>query len=343
LRLAQPVGAIFDHGGAAINTFVAAVLAFLLATSLVWLLSRSFVARQALDKPNERSLHSVPVPRTGGLGLLGAVATIWLFLAPSGWIWLLLVTALLSLLSFGDDLAGLPVRTRLAGQTAASAVFLALYFNGPLVLLPLALLTLIWLANLYNFMDGSDGLAGGMTITGFGAYAIAAWSAGAVDLSVICAAVAGAAAGFLIWNFHKAIVFMGDAGSVAIGFLAAAVGMLGWQENAWPIWFPFLIFSPFIVDATVTLAKRVRRGERLSEPHKSHYYQRILQMGLGHRGTALASYALMASVSASALHLRNAEPLHAGLLIGLWIAAYASIMWHIDRRWARHAGDAAKP
>ncbi len=178
-----------------------------------------------------------------------------------------------------------------------AALFLALAYQGPWFLLVPALLAIIWMINLYNFMDGSDGLAGGMSIAGFGTYAVAAYGGGLMELSVLAAALAGAAAGFLIWNFHKARIFMGDSGSVPLGFLAAALGLLGWQEGVWPMWFPVLVFSPFIADASVTLVKRYLRGERLSQAHRSHYYQRVLRMGLGHRGTALAAYVLMLATS----------------------------------------------
>src|SRR6185312_12884493 len=106
-----------------------------------------------------------------------------------------------------------------------------------------------------------NGLAGGMTVVGFGAYAIAAHAQSAGDLAMAASAIAGAALGFLGWNFDPARIFLGDAGSVTLGFLAAAIGFLGWQREVWPVWFPLLVFSPFILDATVTLLVRMRRGE----------------------------------------------------------------------------------
>ena len=170
----------------------------------------------------------------------------------------------------------------------------------------LALATM-WVTNLYNFMDGSDGLAGGMALFGFGAYALAAWLAGDAVFVVVAASIAAAAAAFLVFNFPPAKVFMGDAGSIPLGFLAAALGILGWRAGHWPLWFPVLVFSPFIIDASVTLARRLLRGERVWRAHRSHYYQRLVQLGWGHRNTALAEYALMAGCGAArALGARSA-------------------------------------
>lgn len=314
---------------------IAAVLCFGLAALFVRLLAKSDLSKTAMDIPNERSLHVTPVPRTGGLGLLGAAAGGWALLVHGGLASVVALTALLSAVTFADDRVGLPVWTRLVVQVGAAVAFLILHFDASLLLLPLAFGALIWMANLYNFMDGSDGLAGGMTVAGFGAYAIAASWSDAQALTVIAASVAGAAGGFLIWNFHRASVFMGDSGSVPLGFLAAALGILGWQDGIWPFWFPALVFSPFILDATITLAKRFARGERLTQAHKTHYYQRVLRMGLGHRGTAIASYILMSAVALSALAALAFEwgPVPVTLMLAGWAAVFAGLMTAIDRRW----------
>jgi UDP-N-acetylmuramyl pentapeptide phosphotransferase/UDP-N-acetylglucosamine-1-phosphate transferase len=325
-----------------LSVFIPAIFCFLAAAVLVRVLAKSRLSRSALDVPNERSLHVNPVPRTGGLGLLGAAAVGWVLFAPGALIVLLVLILLLSAVTFIDDRVGLPVQTRLVAQIVAAVAFLAAYFTAPLLLLPLAFGALLWMANLYNFMDGSDGLAGGMTVAGFGTYALAAFQGDALPLAAIAASVAGAAGGFLVWNFHKASVFMGDSGSVPLGFLAAALGLIGWQDGVWPFWFPALVFSPFIADATVTLIKRYLRGERLTQAHKTHYYQRTLRMGLGHRGTALASYVLMAAVGASALVARDWGVTAVVLLLGFWGVVLAGLMAFVDRRWDEFSRDPAR-
>jgi UDP-N-acetylmuramyl pentapeptide phosphotransferase/UDP-N-acetylglucosamine-1-phosphate transferase len=157
------------------------------------------------------------------------------------------------------------------------------------------------MSNLYNFMDGSDGLAGGMTVIGFGYYGLFAYLAGNSDFAVINRSIAAAALAFLCYNFHPARIFMGDAGAVPLGFLAAALGILGWLDQLWSLWVPVLIFSPFIADATVTITKRLMRGEKIWQAHREHYYQRMVQSGLGHRNTALLSYALMLAAGGCAV------------------------------------------
>jgi UDP-N-acetylmuramyl pentapeptide phosphotransferase/UDP-N-acetylglucosamine-1-phosphate transferase len=189
--------------------------------------------------------------------------------------------------------------------------------------------------NVYNFMDGSDGLAGGMALFGFGFYGGAAWLAGDSAFASVNFAVAAAAAGFLFFNFHPARIFMGDAGSVTLGFLVAALGLLGWQQGHWPAWFPVLVFSPFIVDASLTLARRLLRGEKVWQAHREHYYQRLVRMGYGHRVTALLEYVLMLLAGLSALWgLQQGERHRLGLL-WLWASTYLVLMVVVDAHWTR--------
>ena len=168
---------------------------------------------------------------------------------------------------------------------------------------------------------------------GFSAYGVAAWSVAVDSLAATSFAVAAAACGFLLFNFPPAKVFMGDAGSIPLGFLSAALGIMGWEQNLWPLWFPVLLFSPFLLDASVTLARRVIRGERFWQAHREHYYQRLIRMGWGHRRTALAEYLLMAAVALSALlGLRFDVAVQLSILVA-WMLAYIGMMLAIDRRW----------
>jgi len=143
-------------------------------------------------------------------------------------------------------------------------------------LVPL-LLMIAWTVNLYNFMDGTDGLAGGMAVCGFGIFAVAAWQAGDLPLAQVAVVASAASAAFLIFNFPPANSVLGDVGSVPLGFLAAAIGLEGWINGVWPGWFPLMVFSPFIIDATIPLFKRVFRGARFWKAHRDHYYQRLVE------------------------------------------------------------------
>lgn len=275
-------------------------LAFVLAFIAVRLLLTRF-ARFALDRPNERSLHAHPVPRTGGIAVLAGIVAAVPF--GSAEIWLALGLALaLAAISFVDDVKGLPVAARLGAHLLAAGV-LVWYLLSPIYLWQAALLVLgiAWLTNLYNFMDGSDGLAGGMTAIGFAAYAAAAALAEEPELATTCLCIAAAAAAFLVFNFHPARIFLGDVGSIPLGFLAGALGVTGWNDEAWPLWFPLAVFAPFIADASVTLARRLVRRERIWDAHRDHYYQLMVRSRLGHRGTAYIAYAVMVGCAGAAL------------------------------------------
>jgi UDP-N-acetylmuramyl pentapeptide phosphotransferase/UDP-N-acetylglucosamine-1-phosphate transferase len=326
---------------------IAGALAFGLAAALVWLLSRPGLASLVLDVPNERSLHDRPIPRTGGIGLFVAAALTWVSATSMGAAGAVLqplagIAGALAAVFLIDDVRGLTVGLRLGAQVLAATAFLVVAgLSLPLLLLPLFVVGITWSSNLYNFMDGANGLAGGMAIAGFGAYALAAQMAGQADLAIASLTIAGAAAGFLVWNFDPARIFLGDAGSIPLGFLASTLGITGWSQGAWPFWFPLVVFSPFVVDACVTLVKRALAGERLSQAHKSHYYQRLVRMGWSHRRLALSEYALMTAAAASALFAREARPIISGSVVVLWIGVFLVLAIAIDRHWQARRCNAA--
>lgn len=294
-------------------TLCATVLGVLLKTGLAWHL--------ATDIPNERSLHVRPTPRVGGWGMMPVIVLAMLLLAPSLWL-IAAGVVFLAAVSQIDDRCGLPARVRFAAHFVAVLALIVVYpATVPWWCLAGLAFLMLWLVNLYNFMDGSDGLAGGMALFGFGAYAVAALlgPTPARDLSWACAAVAGAAGGFLLFNFHPAKIFLGDAGSIPTGFLAGALGYWGWRSGAWPIWFPALVFSPFIGDASVTLIRRLLRGEKFWQAHREHYYQRMVRLGTGHAATALTWYLVM----------------FVGIILALWaLARSTALQWGIVAGWA---------
>jgi UDP-N-acetylmuramyl pentapeptide phosphotransferase/UDP-N-acetylglucosamine-1-phosphate transferase len=202
-----------------------------------------------------------------------------------------------------------------------------------LVALVVVALVLAWSANLYNFMDGSDGLAGAMALVGFGALAIAASDDRALRIAAV--ALSCAAIPFLAVNRPPARVFMGDVGAVPAGFMAALLGLAGVLRGDWPAWFPVLVFLPFVADATTTLARRALSGERPWEAHRDHYYQRFHQLGAGHRGTLLLHAAAMVATAGTALVCRALAPHAGGLALLAWCAAYAMLFMAIDYHWRR--------
>jgi UDP-N-acetylmuramyl pentapeptide phosphotransferase/UDP-N-acetylglucosamine-1-phosphate transferase len=238
----------------------------------------------------------------------------------------------LSALSLLDDFRGLSVRVRFAGHVLAAAMTVYALPEMPVWGSWLAVLAMVWMTNLYNFMDGSDGLAGGMSLFGFASYGAAAWLGGAEAFALLAWIIAAAASGFLMFNFPPARVFMGDAGSIPLGYLAAALGLAGWAADIWPIAFPLLVFSPFIVDASVTLARRSLRGEKIWQAHRSHYYQRLVLMGWSHRRLALFEYGVMAAAAISGLVLLQ-YPLMQSVILLVWCLFYFALAVVIDRRW----------
>ena len=250
--------------------------------------------------------------------------------------WILAVALALSAVSFVDDWRGLPAATRLAAHLLAAFAFCGLLMTDTLPWLLVAVgLAIAWMTNLYNFMDGSDGLAGGMAVSGFSSFAVAAWTGGDSSLALACVSLTAASLGFLAFNFPPARIFMGDVGSIPLGFLAGAIGSLGWQRQLWPAWFPLLVFGPFVVDASVTLARRLSRGEKVWQAHRSHYYQRLVQLGWGHLKTAVAEYALMAASAAAALIALDAPALEQWAILGCSATIYGILLGLIDLYWRR--------
>ena len=311
------------------SPLVSAVATLLLIT---WMLKAR--DRVPLDVPNERSLHIRPVPRSGGVAMMtGILAGFAVLQTP---LVIVLPAAFLVVISHIDDLRPLPIPVRLGAQTVAAAGFALGAL--PAVALPLLvpiIISILWMTNLYNFMDGSDGLAGGMTVFGFAFLGAGAWMSSDDALSIECAIAASAGAAFLLFNFPPARLFMGDAGSVPIGFLAAALSLAGWRDGDWPVWFPLAVFAPFIADATLTLLKRIVAREPFWQAHNKHYYQRLVRMGWSHRGAALAEYGLM-SVSGGAALWALGQPRYLQLAVVLvLVSVHAALAIWVDCAW-RH-------
>lgn len=317
------------------------ILAFAMSAAIIWLLLVSKLAwRIAVDMPNDRSLHNRPIPRIGGWGLIPAAIAAAYSYTPAN---LLLVILAISLffLSYLDDRLGLPFSFRLATHAVVSIIWLK--YGPPSQVMELAgilffaviVFSMSWWVNLYNFMDGANGLAGGMALIGFMTYAVAAVSHGMLPLAAWSFALAGASAGFLLFNFHPARVFLGDSGSVPLGFFVATLGMWGWAGGAWPTWFPILTFAPFWLDATATLLRRIISRGRFWDAHTEHYYQRLIRSGWSHRRTTLCEYAVMlASAGMATLMLSWSE---SSQYIGLVIVGgmYLGLAILVDKRWQR--------
>ncbi len=317
---------------------------------LLYIVLHSPLAHRVMDQPGRvNSMHIRPTPRIGGAVLMLVMLMLVTLKAFFGDFSTSLISILaaafaLTIISMMDDAVSLSSWLRLSAHLLAAS-FISLYlwvdFDRPMPWMLLgavaaSILIITWATNLFNFMDGADGLAGGMALFGFGAYAIAAAQAGAASIdsasiASLSATIAGAASGFLVFNFSPAKVFMGDAGSISLGFLAATLGLYGISSGVWAWWFPLLVFSPFVADATVTLLKRIARREEIWVAHRQHYYHRLILSGWNHRRTALSYYLLMAGCGASAL-ITTKVPAFTPML-ALWVVIYVMLLfileWHL--------------
>ncbi|MET3053310.1 glycosyltransferase family 4 protein [Pseudomonas alkylphenolica] len=256
-----------------------------------WLLRRYALARSIIDVPNARSSHSVPTPRGGGVAIVVSYLALLPVLVALDAVSLPPALAIagggagIAMLGFLDDHGHIAARWRLLGHFIAAAwvlfwlgglptlEILGLSVESGWVLNTLALFYIVWLLNLYNFMDGIDGIASLEAITSCVMACMIFWGLGYQQLVAAPLFLAAAVVGFLVWNFPPAKIFMGDAGS---GFLGIVLAVLSLQA-AWIspdlFWAWLVLLGVFIVDATVTLIRRLMRGEKVYEAHRSHAYQ----------------------------------------------------------------------
>lgn len=310
----------------------------LVAWGLSYLLASEHSPFSIHDAPNSRSLHEHPTPRTGGVAILIAVSLGWGVLFYMGYgadilPWIIAAAILVALISFLDDLITLSALPRFVvhGIAAALLIMGGLVLPWGAVSVLVTWLVIVWMLNLYNFMDGMDGFSAGMTLFGFGFLGLAGWLGGAQAYAFYSWVIALGAAGFLAMNFPPARIFMGDIGSIPLGLLAAAFSLWGIRDGLFPLWIPVLIFSPFVVDATVTILRRLFCGEKIWQAHRSHYYQRLVLAGWSHRRTALFEYLLMFCCGVTAMLAGQTTEVNQWILLGMWGCLYIAIMAWITR------------
>lgn len=324
----------------------AALVAFVLALALTPAFRAAARRWGLLDRPNARSSHQRVVPRGGGAAIVAAtLLSLWLGGVGSsgrpGVVGILLGGALLALIGLWDDRHGLSPFVRLAAQLAVAAgvVFLVggierLPLPAPLDL-PLgtaggaaAVLWLVGVVNFFNFLDGIDGLATVQAVVTAAGVALAGWDPAA---TLLAAAVAGAAAGFLPYNWSPASVFLGDVGSYFLGYTLAVLPLAaptGSRSQA--VLFVTLSLWMFLADAAWTLARRARRGARWYEAHREHLYQE-LALRHGHSRVAAAIGLGSLTLTAGALAARRSgEPMWMWAVLALAVAVFVA-QWTLAR------------
>ena len=322
------------------------------AAACYWLSRRS---TRLLDHPNERSLHTEAVPRAGGLGVLAGIAvglaSLWFAGLATGpglradeLLRLLGAGVLLAGVALMDDLWSLSPILRLAVQVIAAAIVttmdgmaittlalpgLAAWDLGATAPVLTALL-IVWMINLYNFMDGMDGLAATMTSGGCLFLALLGWQ-GAPQVAAAACVVSASSAGFLLLNLPPARLFLGDVGAVPLGFIAVTLILLLRRAGAVDVLPALLVFAPFVLDATGTLARRILRGAPVIRPHREHSYQQFVLSGRSH-GQVLRGEALLILLSgALAYQYVHGSDLVRVLVMATTIVIYASLAWWVGR------------
>lgn len=295
---------------------ITAIGTFVLEWPVKYILERNRI----FDKPNKRSSHSTQTVRGGGIGILTIVIISSTFLYVKSIIniqllWLIALSTILGIVSFVDDVKSLSVVFRFICQSAGSlAVLILLVWPNAstfisksisdLMTLTISLILInFWIlgyTNTFNFMDGVNGIAGSQAVLGFGGLALLVgmetgqWKAPIVQLSLV---ITGAVAGFLPHNFPKARMFMGDVGSIPLGFLSAVMVVWAGNEFGWWLLVPLtLLHANFFLDTGITLGRRIFGSEKWYHAHRDHFYQRLQRSGKSHTFVTLTEIILQCLV-----------------------------------------------
>ncbi|MBT8113884.1 MAG: glycosyltransferase family 4 protein [Arenicella sp.] len=295
---------------------LSAIVALLVAVAIAsWLMLGWLInilsSRGIVDLPNHRTLHDRPVPRGGGMIIIGLMLISFVLIGLiSGRVAMFASYAMLMTgwagLSWYDDRHNLGPGIRVIVQIVLAAVTVAAYGYIDVVEISSALslqlgisgaaitlLGLLWFANLYNFMDGMDGLAASQTIIAALTIGFWLWQFGDQGLALICFVTAAASYGFLLHNWRPAKIFLGDVGSITLGAFFATMIIIASHRYGLPVISFVLLFGVFVLDASVTLCARIARGEKFWLPHRTHYYQRLANRGVAHDRIVLLMIAVM--------------------------------------------------
>lgn len=281
------------------------ILIFLISLSLTGLVRYYSLRKAILDIPNERSSHTLPTPRGGGIAVAAtfflAISLLWGVGEISGNLAKALLGGgfLVAAAGYWDDLKSLSARTRaclhflaagwgvycLGGFVSLDLGFVQLHLGwlGSL----LAVIGIVWLINLYNFMDGIDGIAGSEALFVSLMGGIFLWLFGANNLALVCLFLFASVLGFLIWNWPPAKIFLGDVGSGLLGYIFAVLAIASSNQHQLSLWCWLALLAIFIFDASFTLIHRMLRGERWYSAHREHIYQRLVQKGASHARVTL--------------------------------------------------------
>jgi len=330
-QLVEGWQAVYSWG--AVGLFAGVLSYFSCARALVMAETSGMIAY-----PGERQSHQHATPTGGGLGLIFSIVVttacleLMLSLPDFWWKNVLPGVLLLTIVGWRDDKLPVSAMLRLLVQLAVSVWLLGFgwweFSFKDMVILMVIILAVVWLMNVYNFMDGSNGMAGFQGVFAGVTMAVLFQLDGEYSMALIAVAVAAACAGFLPLNFPRARVFMGDVSSVPLGFIFAAFAVYGVQTGSLSLPLSILIMSVFIVDATLTLLSRAFRGERWYTAHALHVYQRLIARGWSHRRVLVVYQAINVMWVLPAIVLAKIYPQYAVVMLGLVLLSLGAC-WHI--------------
>ena len=305
--------------------------------------------RNLLDNPNQRSSHTVPTPRGGGIVFIGlwlvflCICTLLNVISLLLFLTFFLSSVVIATISYIDDNYSLRASLRLLFQMLAAILALGLiglvnsldlgFFTLTIawLIMPLLFFTIVWSINLFNFMDGLDGFATveALFVLGIGGSLI--YLKGGQELAYVLWALVAALFGFLCWNWPKAKIFMGDVGSATLGLIIMLAGILAQKYYQVPFILWLMLYGVFIFDATVTLTRRMLRKEKLYLAHKTHAYQRLNQAGWSHRKVLMGLIGVNAILTFLVL-LANKYPTLTVYFSIVELFILISIYWLIEKR-----------
>lgn len=280
------------------NYFLFAISSILVFAQLFLIIYKIKLPKLFYDVPNDRSSHSIPTLKVGGLVIfLNFYVVSFIFIGFSVINQVLYLSIFIFLISLFDDFFDISIYFRLFIHFIICGLLISILDFDYLPISIFFLIGLVWITNLYNFMDGINGLSAFMLIFGFIPLGFVAHSNGDPEFSNNIYLLFFLFLPFLYFNFIKNKIFLGDAGAVTIGFIAGGVGLYGWKNGYWPIWFPTLLFSIFGADATLTVILRVVYKKNPLIPHKTYFFHKLIDLGFTKNSVSLY-YAFSMIISA---------------------------------------------
>ncbi len=348
----------------AVKVLGIAAVVFIASATIVTAL-RQWLRSDFLDIPGQRSSHTVPTPRGGGIAIVfssGLAAIAFSLLLPSwmerSFVYAVIGAGVVAIVSWFDDIHSLSWQVRLLAHACAATMFAIA--AGPITTISIPfvvrvtlwwsaglLISLLWvvgLTNAYNFMDGIDGIAAGQAIAAGAGWALIGWNMHQGALAMAGLTLAASSAGFLIHNWPPASVFMGDVGSAFLGYSFAALTLIAARLDPVLLWCGVLMVWPFLFDTVLTFFRRLQRGERVFSAHRSHLYQRLVISGMTHGQVSLI-YTAAAAIGVGAATSLQQHRWMLGLafivaIVAVAASIYVAVVWR-EARLAR-SGDAGR-